>query len=571
MGANIRNYYFNKIDARLNNSEYYDFFLTSDEFPLEFWDTIISGDTLIGEFDFNNESMYLGGEYSATTIFSISSWMDAVNTGLTLDNIGLTGLDNGLVPFEKEDWDLTNSALTQTLTGTTMQIPADEFSFILNPVTGYTENFIYPIEILPSPNVGHYAQLCGGFYQGFYKIDNNSYQTLPNRYSKGWTVEFWLNKNDDCNYTGNTLNDLYPDNKGFFFYLGTRAENKFWTIFEGLNTGTTSTCTSGCTDWCTIPKETDIRTTSGYPLSPPPLTIREIDNKFLIYSRACNGTDVCDNCRTSHNIEDTKRPGHLACNFTGDSVTLTATTMETTDFRNKFTFFSRACAGTDWCSCGTPHSGGTMVCNYSGDSQPIYELDCERDLVKTTNAFGLRIKDDGSIGYRAIVFTCITATTLVETTVSSGITVIEDYSYSGLVSDNEWTHVVVKWVADVRYDPCKLQERGPRNGKLMVFVNGRLKHIFRNVEEMIPKRLNEWYQKQEGVPYNISVGGGSQGLLESITFDGQDPDDQGLPIEENFAGTFIGGIARFRLYSEPLNWCEIKNNYEIEGELFGLL
>ena len=511
--GNINNFNFNKIDLRLDNSEYYDFYLSNDESPIGVLDNIISGATLIAEFDFNNFITYDGGIYEPTTMYSLSIWEDAVNTGLTLNNIGLTGLDNGLIPFEKISGDTSNTGLTDTLTGITLQVISGETSFILTPITGYTENYIYPIEILSSSTVGNYAQLCGGFYQGFYKIDENSYQTLPNRFEKGWTVEFWVNKNDiNCtSTTGTTLNDNYTGNTGFLFYLGARAENKFWNVFEGLNTGSTSGCTSGCTDWCTIPKETDIMTTSGYPLSPPPLTITEITNNFLIYSRS------------------------------------------------------------DGQGCVRSTTGitkGTTICNYSGDSQPLLELDYERDLVASTNAFGLRVKEDGSIGYRALRFTCVTATTAIETTISSGITIEEDYSISGMVSDNQWNHITVKFVADLRYGVCKLQERGPRNGKLMFYINGRLKHVVNNFEEIIPKRLNEWHQKQEGVPFNISLGGGSQGLLESLTFDGQDPDDMGFPIEKYFAGSFIGGISKFRMYSEPLTWCEIKNNYKYESDLF---
>lgn len=569
MGGNIKNYYFNKLDVKLSNSEYYDFYLANDEYPIEVWDGIITGDTLIVEFDFDNQYIYDGGDFSATTIYSLSTWEDAVNTGVTLNNIGLTGLDNGFIPFEKDPLDYGNTGLCETLTGTTLQIVSGETSLFLTPVSGYTENYIYPIEILASPVVGRYAQLCGGFYQGFYKLDNNTYQVLPNRFAEGWTTEFWLNKsNSACSgYTGTTLNDDYSGNSGFFFYLGARAENKFWNVFGGLNSGATSgvtsgctsACTSACTYWCTTVKESGVTTTSGYPLDPPPLTITEITNKFLIYSRADGSR--CGSCVTGGTR------GKTISNFTGGSITLTSTTMTVTDERNKFTFFSRA-DGTRCGYCGTGGTRGTTICNYSGDSQPLLELDYEHDLVRYTNAFGLRIKDDGSVGYRAIRFTCVTATTSAETTISSGITVEESYSASGMVSTDEWTHIAVKFRPYVVYDDCKLQERGPRNGILYFYVNGRLKHTVDDFEEIIPKRLNEWHEKQEGVPFNISLGGGSQGLLESLTFDGQDPSDLGLPIETYFAGTFIGGISKFRIYDEPLNWCEIKNNYEYELNIF---
>jgi len=87
-----------------------------------------------------------------------------------------------------------------------------------------------------------------------------------------------------------------------------------------------------------------------------------------------------------------------------------------------------------------------------------------------------------------------------------------------------------------------------RIGKLMFYVDGRLKHTVYDVDEFVARRLNEYKDKQLGVPFNISLGGGSQGLLESMTFDGQDPDDLGLTIEQNFAGTFIGDISQFRFY-----------------------
>ena len=37
-------------------------------------------------------------------------------------------------------------------------------------------------------------------------------------------------------------------------------------------------------------------------------------------------------------------------------------------------------------------------------------------------------------------------------------------------------------------------------------------------EEIIPRELNTQKEKQLGVPFNISFGGGTQGLRESLTF-----------------------------------------------------
>ena len=42
-----------------------------------------------------------------------------------------------------------------------------------------------------------------------------------------------------------------------------------------------------------------------------------------------------------------------------------------------------------------------------------------------------------------------------------------------------------------------------------------------------------------------------------MTFDGQDPEDLGLLIEKNFAGTFIGQISEFKFNICDLNWVDI--------------
>ena len=85
-------------------------------------------------------------------------------------------------------------------------------------------------------------------------------------------------------------------------------------------------------------------------------------------------------------------------------------------------------------------------------------------------------------------------------------------------------------------------------------------------DEFIGKRLNEYKGKQIGVPFNISIGGGSQGLLESMTFDGQDSEDLGLLIEQNFAGSFIGQISEFKFNICDLNWVDISSGCVIPCE-----
>ena len=53
-----------------------------------------------------------------------------------------------------------------------------------------------------------------------------NYQVLPHVLGDGWSLEVRLKKSDLSN-SEYTINDVHPANKGFFLYIGTRAENKW--------------------------------------------------------------------------------------------------------------------------------------------------------------------------------------------------------------------------------------------------------------------------------------------------------------------------------------------------------
>jgi hypothetical protein len=137
-------------------------------------------------------------------------------TGITLNNITLTGYDN----FYLKPGEITKSISSGS-------------TFSLHEVSGYTKNLTY--EILP--NAG-YNKLNGGFYQGFFKLNNYPVEFLPTRLRKGWTVNMLLNF-PTIGATGQTLNSIF-NNPGFIFYLGTRAENKFINLTDIEITGLTN-------------------------------------------------------------------------------------------------------------------------------------------------------------------------------------------------------------------------------------------------------------------------------------------------------------------------------------------
>lgn len=570
---NIKNFNFNKLDVILSNSDYWDFFLASDARSSE--PTIItSGACLVSYFDFNNPDIYSSGSTSANTISSLIEWTGATNTGYTFSTIGLTGIDNGLVPYVKYSSDTSNLALLSALTGSTLVIPANDGRLHLNRVTGSTGAFIYPIDILNDVG-GDYGQFCGGFYQGYYKIDGSTYDVLPNRVHKAWVAEFWLKKDEtSCSgYTGTTLNDDYPDNKGFFFYMGSRAENKFWNRFDGVDSGCTSGCTmpSGCTDtlssWCTIPKETDILigdSANTITLYPNQITTEYITNPFLIYGRAWSGSTGTGSTRCGTCGSYSGLGNKLACNYDGTPIKITKPVTVVTNTTNPFLIYGRAGSGTTRCgNCGSNSDTGygtQTICSFSGFNESIEFNDLDYNLDIIDNALGFRIKDDGSIGYRLLTFTGHCS----GTTYISGVTIEEGYSASGMVSDNVWTSVIIRFSANEYFNDCDLIERGPRKGKLMFYINGKLKYVVNDFDELVARRLNDYYEKQVGVPFNISLGGGSQGLIETQTFDGRDIADLGLPIQENFTGTFIGGISQFKFNICDLYFNDIQNIYNEE-------
>jgi hypothetical protein len=129
-----------------------------------------------------------------------------------------------------------------------------------------------------------------------------------------------------------------------------------------------------------------------------------------------------------------------------------------------------------------------------------------------------------------------------------------------MVKTDEWSYVVIKFVTDYKTD-CELKTANRRKGKLMFYVNSKLIFVVDEFDEFIAKRLQDYKDKQIGVPFNFSLGGGSQGLIESQTFDGLDPEDRNLPIETNFAGSFIGSISQFKFNICDLKYCNIIENY----------
>ena len=156
------------------------------------------------------------------------------------------------------------------------------------------------------------------------------------------------------------------------------------------------------------------------------------------------------------------------------------------------------------------------------------------------NVFALRITKDGAIGYRYGVLDC---------EAENRYNVLEEYSKPGLVKTDEWNNINVRFVP---------QSSGSQM-KILFYVNGFLVFISKSVEKFNFKALGEVAEKQEAVPYSISLGGGSLGLMETILPNYYAIPDYILPVERDFCGSFMGDIRSFVMYCGYISYSSIVN------------
>jgi len=464
----------------------------------------------------------------------------------------------------------------------------------LHPITGFTttenrlwndNSYTYDLNYQNvGGDIGYVANLQGGFFQGFYKIPGYDYQVFPQRVPLGWTAEFMLK----YRWTGDTsggLNNRYPDNKGTFFYMGARAENKFYHYADGspkqdtgytrVTSGLTCMHTCGCASSantssqclqvyqpsggtitnCTCGCACDCTTTAQYPEKDP--LYDEVSNALSL--RLSGDTGSPRLCVKTYRITG-------GCEHSGTCLTgltyVTGTSL------------------TEWCSTrgifddcsGTTYQNVEHWVQIDAVFQRYEWLD-KCDLYDK-GGLGLLVKD---VYYATIE--------------GRSVTLIEPPITHEAKYDPASTEVVTftdMWTEEQKY----------RLGTLKFYVNGKLFMVTENFEEIIPRLLNTPKEKQIGVGYNISIGGGTQGLHDNLTFSGGCPETIGeivyqqdpecltnydlehtiysglttqIKLEEYFGGSMIGEISAFRMYTEPLNASQIKHNFRILKFKYNLL
>jgi hypothetical protein len=694
---NINQYVYNKWYLK-PLQEVSDISLTSDE--RQYNEEVVFSPNLIGEFngdvmpikiDLNfsgsNQGFVLNyQDYNQQNILVSANYYNLFDDDLncfsskTICDIGLTGTDNGLLEcMSGQSIEYTMGLLPDSqkfdrykydrrfkmfqVTGHTWS-PNHRFS-------GVTAGTLYNIVSYDSQRIGQYHELYGGFYQGFYKLFGFEYEVLPTRYPKGWTVEMTLKPrlgdiyNPQAGQT--TLNDYYPENSGIFFYMGTRAENKFWHDANGKNSGDSNyvrvteslTGLSSCmceilnsgyttTSYTNIP----IRV-SGATIIVEPNLLWQSGDDVLVYHdllQYIEGVvDSYDPVGGQLKFISTKNVGEG--NFPYWRV----------DKPNYLEYAESYCVkvypetgytsgnSITYCSCCVPppptpkpeHNplldsmSNAFAIKFSGD--PANPKICVRTLTFTgdcaTTGACETIGFESQTGYsinnycstRGIYDDCLgteyfekehwvlidavferyTWMDFCDLYYRGGLGVISNLVYTATTANNSVSLIqpplthnqtipVQEELVELNYD--WLLEEFYRRGKLKLYVNGRHFETFDNFEEIIPRGLYGHKETQVGVPFNISWGGGTQGLHENLVFSAipqtfcgeyiQDPElfpdnilsgtslsglTTNILLEKYFAGTFDGAISTFHMYAKPLSVPEIQHNARILYDQYDLL
>jgi len=677
---NINTNNIRSISAKLCNDMYFDFMLyKGDAYNTDKTDVLTIAD--FTTLDIND------GIWYSTVV-----WSEAVNNGVLLEDIGFTGPDNGFISFRKDR--ISNEDFLNILINSKYKIDSADTRFFMSPVTGNTLNFDYPM-YLENDEDGKYISLQGGFYQGFYKLHGFDYQTLPNGIDTEWNLFFELRPRSDYEVGVTTINHIHPENKGIFFYMGTRAENKFWNLYktesavteelkrvkDDENYTNAELCdekndtnlmynnvtkeewlkdepaepeigyfadgytVSASTEDCPCVEETfarmqdrcenfyfgdddynkekeyvkpldkfsylqyvsDYQMTCSCPMQGN-VEHREgewyisdlYDYKYNSNSHCCTtGCEpvVCEeadykkDCSCDDYFQDTyfndmcvDSDKAIEEEYVGNDAIIDESKIEDSfghellkkgyyeiESDNKFLMFDRTLQGfnvnnwvegtkvtltgrQDWQNFNyfllmnaTPTGYTTKnIDEYLEANSLPYNI--YNDI--KNNAFALRITDSGAIGYRYSVLDC---------EASNKYDVIEEYSADNVVTDLEWNKINVKISIlnpnTAVCDPFK----GKRTMKIYFYVNGKLVFVSKELPEFRFKELNDVYQKQEAVPYNISLGGGTQGLLESILPDYYNTPDYIFPLEKSYCGSFVGDIKGFKIIDGYVNYLTIKN------------
>ena len=624
---------------KINYDEYWDFYINHDDlYRRGSYSSVNYDSSNIANIDLCDESCVSGN-----TIMSDiwHYWEGGISNESVLSNISYVGIDNGLFTYRRDR--ITNRDFLSILKNSTYEINSDDTRLKLHAVSGNTLVYEYPLHINDCE-----AVLNGGFFQGFFKVGCGTYETFPSKFYDGdtYTFEFKLKRCDLEAESSKTLNDSHPNNKGIFFYIGTRAENKWVYEYDKSNPCDTIGIGDFVEDGDVSKKDYIIGNFKNVDPS-----YEELDDEYmdlytdfnyydpkLYVGESCDFDDMYDyldfnkkatlideavdhstieclckanrssirpyrngcGCQlrykveSASNVKNTIPSVHDAfgdeyvSGFDGISDSTTCEDyieddIDISDFDyeldnglsvseanqyyfytdNKFLMFDRTCDGmtvdkwvdgTQFLYYGrrSKFKGNLfMLMNNTSTGYTVSTIDNILEENSNSydpyqdvydNALAFRITDNGEIGYRLLTMDC-------SIDGDDKTLMMEGYSNPNVVPTCEWCNV------DVR-----LMFLGGTKMKMMFYVDGKLVYITKELPRIRLRKLNDLWEKQEGVPFNMSLGGGTQGLADTVQLNYMLDADRVYPLEKYFAGSFIGSIKSFRIYNTSLSQEFISNN-----------
>ena len=483
---------------RMNWGDYWDSQLADTRISAVF-SSGLSEECLSAYIDTNDGNCVVGNSLMSKSGYV---WKKSVSNGIVLENIGSTGVDNGLFTFDKNT--VTKEEFDAIYNNSRLEIQKDDKRLKLKSVAGNNGIYYYGSEITETDGIIA-AKLNGGFYQGFFRTkDGCDYSVLPSVIDTSWDLEVCMKR---CDFENSSelprMFDSNPDNKGIFLYIGTRAENKWWIDYNKDGGDTEG-------DIPVKEMETEIET----------------DNKFLIFDRTKDGLTVYD-------VKD-------------DEDITAVITMENRDelTENPFLVY---------------HRGKDGIC--AGEDIPeSFEKKEKYDIYKDiyNNALAFMVKDDGSVGYKYLVRDCDSE--------ESKYKIESEFSFPGIVPYDKWTVVHIRIDTNTPY-PLKSYNSSDISGlkmRIRIYVDGRLVFVSRELDMIRLRNLDDLDSRQEGVAFNISLGGGTQGLGDVIYGDYMKTPEYVLPLQKEFGGSFSGYIKSFKFYDCGLTFDRIVSNSKYE-------
>lgn len=529
------------------------------------WDFCLANDALIYTAPFNLEACTVtsidlnkGDCVWFDVLYGDKEWKEAVNERLTFNNIGYTGVDNGLIYYEKDK--ISNKDFLNIFLNSQFEIPSNDKRLQLRMVNGNNQIFDYATRITYVDNTTQVLECNGGFYQGFWKSETTNYQVLPNLNDENLCFEFELNPSSLLKNDNYTINSRYPENKGLFFYLGTRSENKFWKYYDTIEFD------KSLNDYFD-----DDYTTDSYKIDCLNLEYAQDDSYEALIFRYLDDNGYISREYLNYSMEDFMNECIIGSTyyFDDDYVTPDINIIEdeiiednklsqpkkTFEIKtnNKFLFFDRTCDGfktTNW-----DENNEIVIEDYKrpniGNYFTLFNRTCEGHTVHTiqnvidkklqeydvladlyNNAIAFQIKEDGSIGYKYLVKDCDNNT----------YKILSEFSKENMVKSDQWSKITIDIQKCLDTPLEKLME-------IKIYVNNKLKLVSQKLPFINFRALNDDIEKQEGVAYNISLGGGTQGLCDVIYPRYFQLPKYCLPLEKEFAGSFIGYIKSMTIFN----------------------